>query len=276
MKTDLEEQKKIVQAEIDNVSTRFHVSADDDSDSSLGYEHAYKLCGIATSSTEYYVRGDDKDDPEAVDKQWWHINYSYITSDDSAQIFRHRVSLGDARKAASESIDRVLLVYANQKAFSPEPELLSAKLESFVKKDNTNLHREMTQVEEPWQDHQDDDGSKVLGDWMSDNLPQYDDDWNAMSAKTFHEQNDSKVSSSATLTPNTDNEIVGGMEMQEVNGGISAWEDMSGSISSGTMAGEPMELSPVGQRQQSLEDVRMAEAGEPKVEHIEKAEKRSD
>lgn len=146
-----------------------------------------------------------------------------------------------------------------------------------MKKDNFNFLQDFSRREAEWADQKQDDGSQVIGSWADEKS----DGWNRISAEEFHNQGDSGVSS-ATLTPNTDIDDEGvGMEMQEVNGGISAWAGMS-NASSDTVGADLMDISSDSQRQGTINvrDIEMTDAEasegreEPKVEHIEVAEKK--
>ena len=192
-------------------------------------------------------------------------------------------------------------MYANKTATSALPDPLSASLEEFIKKDNVSFADDLRRMETEWSGYNTQDGSgnwmnndvsKVMDDWDIDDPLVYNGehntnyDWNTVSAKKFHEQ-DSGVSST-TLTPNTEvDDGVGMVEMQEVNGGISAWADgnLSNASSDALGAGDPMEISEGTQPKtdtRATTDVEMsgvepeegkAETGS-KVEHIEMVEKK--
>lgn len=138
-------------------------------------------------------------------------------------------------------------MYANEAATSIELAPLSSDLEDFVKKDNLNFLQEFSQQQRQWEGKED-DGGKVIGDWMKEKPPGYEDveglDWQNMSAKEFYGQDHSGISST-TLTPNTEIDDEGvPMEMQEVNGGIAALAGgISSPASSDTVPGDDMDTS---------------------------------
>jgi hypothetical protein len=223
--------------------------------------HPYALCGLATSSLDYYIFCHDRKSDRLSEKQWWHIKYSY--EGDNASITRTRVTCEEVLSKARADSQRALLVYANEAATSVPPVKLSDALENFVKKDNFNWLQYYSRNDPGWHGHKADDGTVVEGDWI-DNPPGYN--WNSVSAKEFHEQAGSGVSST-TLTPNTevDDDGAGVVEMQEVNGGITAWANgtLSNASSDALGAGEPMEISEDTQPEQEItqeKDVEMGEA----------------
>ncbi|KAJ4303081.1 ATP-binding cassette glutathione S-conjugate transporter ycf1 [Kalmusia sp. IMI 367209] len=261
----LEEEKKKAQAALDKISERFRapmeqsdqVSGLSESASQHKFAHPYKLCGVATSSSDFYVchPANPSNEPDA--KQWWHISYFYSTADDTATVERQHNVL----KEVSENSERALIVYANNAATSSEPKPLSAKLETFVKKDNANFQQEVAREEAMWGSNFN-SGNEVVGDWMNN----AENDWNTTNTEPHHAQVGSTLSS-ATLTPNTDNEddsvpIELPIEMQEVNGGIAAWAGIS-NASSETVGIEPMDLPSDGRKSQAsmrTDDVQMVDA----------------
>jgi hypothetical protein len=296
----LEEEKKKIQTALDDISRRFRAPMDD---TTYTGSHPYALWGLATSSLDYYIfrSSDGPDGPS--ERQWWHIKYIY--DGDDASITRTRVLHEEVLSKASSDSGRVLLVYANEAATSVTPISLSASLEKFVKKDNLNWLQDYQDQNSGWTDDNAEAGSwmnsgehKVNDDWMTDEPPGYDGahgdhyNWNSMSAKEFHEQADSGVSST-TLTPNTevDDDGVDVVEMQEINGGNTAWTDPTLSNASSDALGvvDPMDISDETKPNQEAteeKDVEMADAdadtnadagatkAESRVEHIEMVEKK--
>lgn len=194
------------------------------------------------------------------------------------------------------------MVYANEAATSPVPIPLSEPLQQFVKDDNVRFLEELQVIEPIGEWNNEPTTNSWPRDKTSEHPPTYADDWafyggtSTISAfgnqfqghtnKGYTEQKsgDSEMSST-TLTPNTDIEDdgIGGTEMQEVNGGISAWAGGMSSASSDTVGGEPMDVVKESQSQQTvnMREVEMVDVDltgerreEPRVEHIEHLEKK--
>ncbi|KAF2676767.1 hypothetical protein K458DRAFT_437083 [Lentithecium fluviatile CBS 122367] len=293
----LEKEKQKIQDALDSVSKLFRASIDDKAQ--IG-DHPYELWGVATSSLDYFVLHPNTTPDGSEAMQWWHIKYTYQGED--ADISRNRVTRDEVLAKARSDGGRVVLVYANKAATSVPPIPLSTPLDNFVKKDNLNFLQELSKKESEWTDcgpdggttvkagYMSDGDSKVMDEWMIDDPPGYGGgyndgyNWNSVSAKDFHEQ-DSGVSST-TLTPNTevDDDGVAMVEMQEVNGGISAWAGggLSNASSDALGAEEPMDISDSETTRETTiandEDMDDADLGqaetEPEVEYIETVEKK--
>ncbi|CAI6333410.1 unnamed protein product [Periconia digitata] len=204
-----------------------------DGDSSRVNKHAYKLQGVATSSTDYYLLHPEKkseDASETQSRQWWHVKYDYTNGDD-ATIVRNPVTVDNVCADASANSGKVLLVYANDAALTVDYIQLSKPLQDFVQADNAVLVDDIDRHTTAWEDYDPQEGLTPLGGWdMADDAvrsdgqepPEYDD-WNAISAKEFHRANSydykgfnttvggddggndaDSTMSSTTLTPNTD------------------------------------------------------------------------
>ncbi|KAF2261084.1 hypothetical protein CC78DRAFT_535976 [Lojkania enalia] len=308
--TVLEEEKKKACEMFDNVSGLFKTPIDDGSGSAtdmsgdddakaavvplqLSPSHPYKLRGIATTpNTLYIIDPAIKDGPDASDTlEWWSIDYT--TDSTEAYIFKQRITLAEVLKKANSDNSKALLVYANEKATSALPIPLTESLQEFVKQDNDKFREECAN-EGPGDFSALGSGkgtTEQIGDWdRAEPPPTYMDDYahyggttvfgnefETMSAKEFREMQTNSELSSSTLTPNTsvDDETVG-MEMQEVNGGISAWAGTSSSASSETVGGEPMDVAD-DQQTVNPRDIEMGNAGfaggaraaDPSVQHIE-------
>jgi hypothetical protein len=146
-----------------------------------------------------------------------------------------------------------------------------------------------------WEDMEyDTTGDAAHGGW-NQAAPEYEQDWSSISAKEFYKRNphDSNLSS-ATLTPNTDHDDGGGgvQEMIEVNGGMDALTGINSRASSSTIEdsrfpdtsdmrslepipdSDAMDVDGHGRASYVHSDAAMPDAGEPRVQHIEIAEKK--
>jgi hypothetical protein len=261
-------------------------------------------------------------DPGVFEKDhaWWHVQYRLpITSADGdfASIMRTQTDIAEVLQDMSEISEKTVLVYASDAAFSTSPIPLPPKLETFVKKDNMSFQQEVAAAEAAWtkqdQDQDQDRGNQAFVDWSEGG-----NGWgNETDAKQGYQQGTfGSTLSSKTLTPSTDphpppyhdeDEVVNitlspeheseqPVEMQEINGGISAWAGAS-NASSETVGLEPLEVEPmsdvvVGDGRESrtgnrAEDVLMADPGadadadgegetetEGETEHIEVVERK--
>jgi hypothetical protein len=234
--------------------------------------HPYQLYGVATRrDVVYLLHPDIKSDVPGA-KQWWRMQYD--TESNNPVIMRDRLTLQEVIERATSESASVLLVYANEAATSVEPLPLSKPLEDFVKRDKLSFLEELQKNASGWEDHGD-YSSVAQGEWDK-NPPDYNyhDDWNSMSAQQYHtrDRNDSNMSS-ATLTPNTELGDDGPVmrEMVEVNGGMDA---MTG-FGNDTLTQDTMQVDGnTHSMATSFTDVDMADAQEPRTQHIEIAEKK--
>lgn len=204
-------------------------------------------------------------DPGKFEKDytWWHVQYTLpktAADGEHASIVRNQKDITDVLADMSEINEDTILVYASDAAFSASPLKLSAKLETFVKKDNVSFQQEVAAAQAEWLNAAGQDpyqNGQTVEDWMAD------DGWgNGGDAKQGYQQDTfGSTLSSKTLTPSTDpnnpptypgddgvvditlspeRESDQPMEMQEINGGISAWAGNS-NASSETVGLEPLE-----------------------------------
>ncbi|KAL5382755.1 hypothetical protein DPSP01_006314 [Paraphaeosphaeria sporulosa] len=277
--SELEEQMKKAKEALDGIAQLFRAplkgSRSDQGaleyDTQHKFAHPYWLCGVAKSNTEYYICHPAKEsgNPE-MDYAWWHIQYTLpktAADGEYASIVRSRKDIADVLADMSEINESTVLVYASDAAFSAEPIPLSAKLQTFVKKDNASFQQALAVARAEWDEVND----QNVTDWIAD------DGWGNDDAKQGYQQDTfGSTLSSKTLTPSTDpndphpypsddgvvditlspeHESDQPMEMQEVNGGISAWAGTS-NASSETVGVEP----PV-----SMEDVVRSDGRESRV-----------
>jgi hypothetical protein len=227
---------------------------------------------------------------------------------------RTQTNITEVLQDMSEIRENTVLIYASEAAFSALPVPLPAKLEAFVKKDNMSFQQEVAAAEAAWNEHEkdQDQDNHAVGEWLEGG-----DGWgNSMDAKQGYQQEAfGSTLSSKTLTPSTDphpppyrhdeDEVVNitlspehesdqPMEMQEINGGISAWAGTS-NASSETAGEEHLEQEPMsdvvvvdGRESRAgnrAEDVLMAGTGidadgegetetEGETEHIEVVERK--
>lgn len=243
--------------------------------------HPYRLCGVATHLGVTYLLHPDTRSSVAGAQQWWRVQYD--TESSSPSIRRDRLTQQEVLERAATESSAALLVYAHKDALSIAPEPISKPLEDFVKKDGWNFQEELQKDASGWEDVQYNAMSDLQqGDWDKA-PPDYEYDWNSMSAQEFqqnaqgHVRHDSNLSS-ATLTPNTEHDV-GVQEMVEVNGGMDALTGVSSGASSNMVEGDAMIVDELGDRHgravladQMMDDVRVGE--EPIVQHIEIAEKK--
>ncbi|KAF1957364.1 hypothetical protein CC80DRAFT_42925 [Byssothecium circinans] len=299
------EEKSKVRDALDSIAASFRAPVNMngqfiEKDRRMTAKYPYKLQGVVTSATEFYVlhpktdAKTEKSTDEVVEQQWWHIKYNYTSSSDSATINRTEVGIDTVCADAGANPDKTLIIYANEAALSLTPIPLSAPLSSFVEADNVAFKEDVERRKvNKWGDHDPSSGSHVVGDWdklPNDSISSWDDgyDWENVSAKEFHQRGygttntntntnkntfvdtnggGSGISSSRTLTPNTevdDDEMLtsGGLvEMQEVNGGIQSWAGITSNASSETVGLEPMEI--VGESQQQQNEPRAGVSSEP-------------
>ncbi|KAF2446190.1 hypothetical protein P171DRAFT_254103 [Karstenula rhodostoma CBS 690.94] len=311
--SELEEQKKKAQEAFDEIAELFRApleETDSDEDASVNgtqhkFAHPYRLCGVAKSNTEYYICHPNNPGNLEKGHAWWHIQYTLpktASDGDHASIVRDPKDISDVLADMSEIIENTVLVYASDAAFSASPIPLSAKLETFVKKDNMKFQQEVAAAEAAWYSESEDpyQNDQAVTDWLGT-----DDGWdNGVNAKQGYKQDTlGSTLSSKTLTPSTDpnnpppypgedgvvditlspeHESDQPMEMQEINGGISAWAGTS-NTSSETVGLEPLEpMSDVvesdGRESRAgihLEDLLMEDTdADGEVEHIEVVEKK--
>jgi hypothetical protein len=293
----LDEQTKQARQTLDGISGRFKPVIDDGAEALIdltnndypegqspedAMHHPYYLCGVATHLGVTYLLGPDTQSSVAGAQQWWRIQYD--TESSSPSIRRDRLTQQEVLERAATESSAALLVYAHKDALSVTPETLSKPLEDFVKKDGWNFQEELQKDASGWEDVDYNPMSDIQqGDWDKA-PPDYEYDWNSMSAQEFHKnadnghvRHDSNLSS-ATLTPNTEHDV-GVREMVEVNGGMDALTGVSSRASSSTIEGDAMIIDADGERHgkatlsdQPMEDVQTPE--EPRVQHIEIAEKK--
>jgi hypothetical protein len=285
----LDEQTKQAREVLDGISSRFKPIVDDGAEALIdlnetsypegqspqdAMQHPYHLCGVATHLGVVYLLHRDPKSPTPGGQQWWRIQYDTETS--SPSIRRDRLTEQEVVERAATESSAALLVYAHKDALSVAPEPLSKNLEDFVKKDGWNFQEELQEDASAWED-MDTSETAAVGEWNNP-PPDYEYDWNSMSAQEFHKhaRHDSNLSS-ATLTPNTEHDDGGGggvREMVEVNGGMDALTDTRSRASSSTIEGDVMEIEhgrAVMSDAVGMEDVR---GEEPRVQHIEIAEKK--
>jgi hypothetical protein len=239
--------------------------------------HPYHLHGVATHfGVVYLLRPDNKSGTSGA-QQWWRVQYD--TESSSPSIRWDRLTKQEVIERAATESASALLIYAHDDALSVEPEPLSKPLEEFVKKDGWNFEEELQRDATGWEDMEYDmSGDVPQGDW-NNQPPDYDGDWNSMSAQQYHNKHarhDSNLSS-ATLTPNTehDDNGTGVQEMVEVNGGMDALTGVSSRASSSTIEGDAMDVDGAIHGRASFTDTPMAEPQDaPRVQHIEIAEKK--
>ncbi|KAL1608222.1 hypothetical protein SLS60_003161 [Paraconiothyrium brasiliense] len=308
---ELEEQKKKAKKALDGIAQLFRAPMEGSSsetdtsehDTQHKFKHPYRLCGVAKSKTEYYICHPVKEPGYLEhDHAWWHIKYelpnSSSSSEEPASITRDWKDITDVLNDVSKISESTVLVYGNDAAFSPSLTPLSSKLETFVKKDSLNFQQQVATAEAAWLDQGQNEANQVTGDWFEGG-----DGWhNDVNAKQGYQKDTFESTlSSKTLTPETDpnppayhdeddvinitlspeHEHEQPMEMQEINGGISAWAGAS-NASSETVGLEPMsDVVPSDGRESRAknraEDVLMADAGtaeEGRTEHIEVVEKK--
>lgn len=244
--------------------------------------HPYYLRGVATNLGVVYLLHPNTQSNVEGAQQWWRMQYD--TESTSPTIRRDRLTQEEVVERASSEHASVLLVYAHKDAISLDPVPLSKALDEFVKKDGVNFMEELQQNPAAWDGMGYDSNNDVpRGDWEN-HPPDYEDDWASMSAHNFHthHRNDSNMSS-ATLTPNTDHDIVNGVrEMIEINGGMDALTGLSSpasNLSLGiTAVGDTMDVDatkawesdPASSKDMAMTDVK----DEPTVQHIETAERK--
>ncbi|KAL5399550.1 hypothetical protein PMIN06_008051 [Paraphaeosphaeria minitans] len=317
--SELEEQKKKAKEALDGIAELFRAplknpGSDQDAleyGTQHKFAHPYWLCGVAKSSTEYYICHPVKE-PGSLEKDyaWWHIQYTLpktAADGEYASITRNRKDIADVLADMSEINENTVLVYASDAAFAAEPIPLSAKLETFVNKDNVSFQQAVEVARAEWYEVQND---QDVTDWMADN------GWGNGDAKQGYQQDTlGSTLSSKTLTPSTDpnksppypgddcvvditlspeHESDQSMEMQEINGGISAWAGTSNASSETIGVGPPVSMedvvrsdgrqSRVGMRGEDalmgdntdaneVTDTSMDEEGGREVKHIEFVEK---
>jgi hypothetical protein len=296
----LDEQTKQARQTMDSISGRFKPVIDDGAEALIdlteseypegqapqdAMHHPYHLCGVATHLGVTYLLHPDTKSSVAGAQQWWRIQYDTETS--SPSIRRDRLTQQEVLERAATESSAALLVYAHKDALSVTPEPLSKPLEDFVKKDGWNFQEELQKDASAWDDVDYNPMSDIQqGDWDRA-PPDYEYDWNSMSAQQFHKNNtdtgharhDSNLSS-ATLTPNTEHDV-GVQEMVEVNDGMDALTGVSSRASSSTIEGDAMIVDADGERHgkamladQSMEMQDVQTPEEPRVQHIEIAEKK--
>ncbi|KAJ4353818.1 uncharacterized protein N0V89_005548 [Didymosphaeria variabile] len=307
--SELEEQKKKAKEALDGVAELFRApleEANSETDTTEcntqhKFNHPYRLCGVAKSKTEYYICHPVKE-PGHLEKDhaWWHIKYdvpnSSSGSEEPASIIRDWKDITDVLEDVSTISESTVLVYANDAAFLPSLTSLSPKLETFVKKDNLNFQQKVATAEAAWLNQGQNEASQK--DWFEGG-----DGWDndEIAKQGYQKDTFGSTLSSKTLTPDTDpnppayhdeddvvnitlspeHESEQPMEMQEINGGISAWAGAS-NASSETVGLEPMsDIVPSDGRQSRAknraEDVLMEDAEtdeEGKTEHIEVLKKK--
>lgn len=299
---ELNEQTKKVQEAMKSISGRFKPVVDDGVETethidlteikypegqspSDAMQHPYKLCGVATHFGVVYLLHLDAKSGSPGTQQWWRVQYDTETS--TPGIRHDLVTQQEVLERAATESSNALLVYAHADATSVDPVPLSKALEDFVKKDNLNFMEELQKDAVGWGNMEYDTMSDIPhGDWNAA-PPDYDHDWNNISAKSYH-RNDSNMSS-ATLTPNTEIEdgSAGVREMVEVNGGMDALTGVSRSSSAtveGDGQGSFMDVDATGMDVDGeargkvdvvQSDEVMPDAGdELRVQHIEVAEKK--
>ncbi|PVI07579.1 hypothetical protein DM02DRAFT_512187 [Periconia macrospinosa] len=268
---DLEDEKQKACDALKEVSDSFRVPIEqvrqtEDSESLHGNKNTYKLQGVATSSTDYYVlhpksiESENSSSPQ--ERQWWYVKYDYTNGDD-ATIIRQEVNIETVCVDASANSGKVLLVYANDAALSLDNIALPTPLQDFVKADNAVLVEEFERNNNTWATTNEPE-NWVMNDGDGD-PPDYD--WNSVTATEYHQLNDHKNSanktgggggdadstmSSTTLTPNTDidddlqvvgSDLSSGMqEMKEAKSGITAWAGRTSNASSETVGIEPLKF----------------------------------
>ncbi|KAI5790188.1 hypothetical protein EDC01DRAFT_657928 [Geopyxis carbonaria] len=107
----------------------------------------YSLRGVLLNSAETYIlcpnetSEDDvgMEDSGDLSEQWWRITWEK-SSDTSAP---HRVSPDEVLSAVRTGGDRIILIYANEKALQTKPAPLSGPLQEFVTRDNTAFTAEL-------------------------------------------------------------------------------------------------------------------------------------
>lgn len=288
----LDEQAQEARSTINSISGRFKPPIDDGTDTALevedikypegqspqdAMEHPYQLYGVATRRDVIYLLHPDIKSDVPGAKQWWRMQYD--TESSNPTVMRDRLTLEDVIERATTESASALLIYANEAATSVDPLPLAKPLEDFVRKDKLNFFEELQKNATGWESFGD-YGVVPQGGWDK-NPPDYENDWNNMSASEFHghERNDSNMSS-ATLTPNTEvgDDEPGVQEMVEVNGGMDALTGLSSSASSVTVGRDEEAMDVDGAKSQakvSFSDVDMADVSEePRTQHIEVAEKK--
>ncbi|PSN70938.1 hypothetical protein BS50DRAFT_570359 [Corynespora cassiicola Philippines] len=292
----LEDEKKKAQETLDRISNRFKAPLDapaedtmdvtNESASDGQYAHPYQLCGVSTDPKVVYVLQSDTRSEKPSPREWWCIRYE---TGYPSKVSSERVALDEVLRAASSGYKSAILIYANDAATSVPPAPLSSALQNFVKRDNLTFLKELQEAQSQNEWTTEPGTGVAQGDWAGDYGDGWnnEDQWNSMSAKQFHDQADSTLSST-TLTPNTEiGDDGAAMEMQEVNGGISAWAGVSSSASSDTVGADAMDIVEIDDPRPGappatvdLRDVEMGGAGatngreEPRVQHIEVVEKK--
>lgn len=213
---------------------------------------------------------------------------STSSTDEYATVIREQKDIADVLKDLSEISENTVLVYANETALAPSPAPLTAKLETFVKKDNLNFQQEVEKAQAVWYEDEQNQGDGAVAEWMQGDNG-WDQGFNAanLSSKTLTPDTDHDPPAyrdeddvvNITLSPERETEQP--MEMQEINGGISAWAGAS-NASSETVELEPMSDVVASDGRESrakhrAEDTLMTDAEtsrEAKAEHIEVVEKK--
>ncbi|KAH5578003.1 hypothetical protein HBI26_135220 [Parastagonospora nodorum] len=274
----LEEQTKQVRETLHSISSRFKPIVDDGAEVLIdltepsyppgqspqdAMQHPYHLCGVATHFGVIYLLHPDNQSPTPGAQQWWRIQYDTETS--SPSLRRDRLTQQEVVERAATESSAALLIYAHASALSVAPIPLSKPLEDFVKKDALNFHEEL---QTDWQEMD----TAAIGDWDKD-PPDYEYDWNSMSAQQWHTSARARGDSSATLTPNTEHDGAAGVrEMVEVNGGMDAMMGVESSRSSSTIEGDAMEVE--HGTAVVADEGAGREGDEVRVQHIEVAEKK--
>ncbi|KAH7386864.1 hypothetical protein DE146DRAFT_665859 [Phaeosphaeria sp. MPI-PUGE-AT-0046c] len=302
----LDEQTKQVRSTLNSISSRFKPTVDDGAEVLIdltepeypegqspqdAMHHPYHLRGVATHLGVVYLLHPDARSASAGAQQWWRVQYDTETS--SPSIRHDRLTQQEVLERAATESASALLIYAHADALSVEPELLSKPLEDFVKKDGWNFQEELQRDATGWEDMEYETSNDVAkGTWddtphqQQHQPPGYDSDWQSISASEYHNshnRHDSNLSS-ATLTPNTEQDdmgtAVGVQEMVEVNGGMDALTGVSSRASSSTVQGDDrMDIDEAMHGAPNLMDAPVAETrdregDEPRVQHIEIAEKK--
>ncbi|OSS45247.1 hypothetical protein B5807_10232 [Epicoccum nigrum] len=279
----LEEQQNKVQETLNSITNRFKPVINDGNEALIdltapeypegqsdqdAMHHPYQLCGVATRRDVLYLLHPDTASNTPGAKQWWRVQYDNESG--TANIIRDKVDQQQVLERATSEAASVLLVYANETAFSETHLPLSKPLEDFVKKDKLCFLEELQKNHDlsagEWMDY----GDEPKGNWSkSTDPPGYNHDWANISAQQYYDANrkESSGQSSATLTPNTEPDGDPGVrEMVEINGGMD------------TMAGlrsDPMDVdSQTQSRDTQMVDVKEVPAEEPKAQHIEFAQKK--
>ncbi|KAF2004525.1 hypothetical protein P154DRAFT_543352 [Amniculicola lignicola CBS 123094] len=303
-----EDQKNQIRKLLDSISHRYKGPIDDGTETVMDITadsnahstqytptHAYKLVGVSTRPSVYYLLHPDTSSNIPDAKQWWRIEYSTATSE--AVILRERLTLSQVIQQATSEHKSALFVYANDAATSVPEIPLPEPLVKFVQQDNIAFIRELSS------DYPEEEGAGGIEpfggwnergddhvDWKNHQKPDWDlggragggggkgYDWNTASAREFHEYHADSGLSSQTLTPRTDMDeeinMMGAQEMREVGvkethehgGGVEAWAGMS-NASSETVGGDVVMESQASRADVEMVDVNLEE--EPSVQHIE-------